>query len=398
MGGGRRKQAWADESQGWGSQQQKWQLWEGSWSASPKHGTKYPQGLRYDQFLTKGQGKGGKSQPGFPPEDTTSEPSGNHGALKDIQKVLSQARRSDTRVRKLMEEEEFKKRQWKAFEDYSRKAFIKQKKSYEADLARIAEEKSQAETLGRQAAQSVYGIVLRGTQEETVEEAPAGRDAWDNLWETEAEEPEVSDTGFFAGALAAAREAASHAAGPAETPPGRMVRVRPMSPAAEVPASAYGPPPVADPYMSTPSATMPTPPGHAHPGEAFGPAPRPRPGGHANAQRLPVKHGPQAAVRTTPPPGGALEARLQARRAAMTGEAPTPTSGEGSAMRPFHGGHGPPPVIPPPGPPGLENPVPATGPGPGLRPNIVEDNEAGGLSPFESDSLAAFMELWPVFQ
>ena len=379
MGGGRRKQTWADESQGWGTQQQKWQLWEGSWSASPKHGTKHPQGLRYDQFLTKGLGKGGKSQPGFSPEDTTSEPGGSHGALKDIQKVLSQARRSDTRVRKLMEEEEFKKRQWKAFEDYSRKAFIKQKKNYEADLARIAEEKSQAEALGRQAAQSVYGIVLRGTQEAVVEEAPAGGDAWDTLWEADTEEPDLSDTGFFAGALAAAREAASFAAGPADTPPERMVRVRPMSPAAGVPAPSYGPPTVADPYMTTPSATMPTPPGPAHLGderEAPGPASRTRQSGHANTQRLPVKHGPKAAVRTTPPPGGALEARLQARRAAMSGDVPTPAPSEGSALRPFHGGHGPPPVHPPPGPPGLADPVPATGPGPGTRPNIVEDDDS----------------------
>ncbi|OLP80764.1 hypothetical protein AK812_SmicGene38769, partial [Symbiodinium microadriaticum] len=76
---------------------------------------------------------------------------GGQGTVRDIQKVL----KSDTRLRQLAEEEEFRKEQWKASEEYSRNSLNKQKRSYEADQARIAAERASAEEAWRVAAQSV---------------------------------------------------------------------------------------------------------------------------------------------------------------------------------------------------------------------------------------------------
>ena len=174
------------------------------------------------------------------------------------------------KVRKLKEEEELRRAQWKQYVLVMRNAFNKQHKQFEADLRRIGEERTNAASQGQAAAQSVTMIALRGTQMQVAEENP-GPDAWDEMM-TSAEEQQMEPQGFLASAMQAAQLAQAPltqsrplAAPPAAaaTPQHCPSSAMPMTPQHQGWASpqemAYGPTVPTDPYMTSPS--MPAPPG-----------------------------------------------------------------------------------------------------------------------------------------
>ena len=359
MGGGRRKQ-WQQEEGAWRqSGGQGWQLWPGSYAASPKQAARPipPQNLRYDQVQVKGLSKGGRmgnrtEVVEIPDEEATH--------MDGIQRALTLARKADGKVRKLKEEEELRRAQWKQYVLVMRNAFNKQHKQFEADLRRIGEERTNAASQGQAAAQSVTMIALRGTQMQVAEENP-GPDAWDEMM-ISAEEQQMEPQGFLASAMQAAQLAQAPptqsrllAAPPAAavTPQHCPSSAMPMTPQHQGWASpqemTYGPAVPTDPYMTSPS--MPAPPGlGAETPVRHGHRTRPQPyPAEGQAPRVPVHTVVPGMMHAADPTGVPLAEKLEHRRAHMAANGEGPGTGptpQGSALRPFGRPAGPPPPDP----------------------------------------------------
>ena len=209
-----------------------WHVWPGAWGTSPKPAYE----VRYDQMPL--QGKGSKKET----------------------LTLTQARKADGKVRKLAEEEAQKRKQFAAYAAMMKQAFNQNQKQFAKDMARIAEERKVAETIGLNAARSV----LQGRQSPMEVEAPTETSAWHALLTRAPEEEEPQD-GYYAAAMLALQQAAASSAvasrppAPPFTPPGRMLPLKPMTPMptprdfAAMAAAMYGSQAMADPYQVSPN-------------------------------------------------------------------------------------------------------------------------------------------------
>ena len=172
--------------------------------------------------------------------------------------TLTQARKADGKVRKLAEEEAQKRKQFAAYAAMMKQAFNQNQKQFAKDMARIAEERKVAETIGLNAARSV----LQGRQSPMEVEAPTETSAWHALLTRAPEEEEPQD-GYYAAAMLALQQAAASSAvasrppAPPFTPPGRMLPLKPMTPMptprdfAAMAAAMYGSQAMADCSISS---------------------------------------------------------------------------------------------------------------------------------------------------
>ena len=111
-----------------------WPIWPGSWAESPK--PKAGHKLRYDRTPVPAaesqKTRKGPTEPGA---------SGGGDLMREIQKMVSTARRADRRVRRLKEEKDKKEAQWRAFEKTSRPDLMQQRRQYESELRKIHKKK-----------------------------------------------------------------------------------------------------------------------------------------------------------------------------------------------------------------------------------------------------------------
>eukprot|EP00439_Symbiodinium_sp_Y106_P076104 s1880_g15.t1 len=129
-------------------------------------------------------------------------PGGSSSLMQEIQKQLTSARRADMRLRKLKEEQETRTQHWKAYEADMQRKFSKQKRFFETDLERIAQEVQQAAAQGQQAAQNVKDLVNLGKIAET-EPMEDEDDAWATLVREDEEDAQDS---YLGAALRAAHQ------------------------------------------------------------------------------------------------------------------------------------------------------------------------------------------------
>ncbi|CAE7309474.1 NHX7 [Symbiodinium sp. CCMP2592] len=293
MGRGGRQPPWKREETGESYQDYKdnrgrqpkgdksWDYWRGSWP-SPK-GTRQQE--RYDAApLPEERAQPTPSLSFFMSDaDSSQAPP----ALREIQKYLSQAQRADTRLRKLKEEQDKKSKHWEVYEQQMKQKFARQRRAFEADLQRIAQDAQEAAEQGQQAAQKVKEVVLRGRVEKD-DPMEMENAAWDALTKTEKEEPVRN--GFLQEALNAAQHGQPH------MPPGMTTETAREPPGRGLPAED----PALRGVARAPTTTAAPPPGLATPGV----------NPYETAKGPPV---------TMQPPGTdanpALEAKLAANRA-----------------------------------------------------------------------------------
>eukprot|EP00439_Symbiodinium_sp_Y106_P017696 s772_g2.t1 len=203
---GKRQSSWKPQGRDYGYHQdwqqghsrgqgKGWDLWRGSWPSSQGQ---RQQEERYDKTVLpepKAQ-----AQPSMELLAGAFVPGGSPSLMQEIQKQLTSARRADTKMRKLKEEQEHKTKLWKAYEEDMKKKFSKQKRLFEADLERIDQEAQHAAAQGQQAAQNVKDLVNLG-KVGTPEPMDQDDAAWDALVQQDQEEQHDS---FLGAALRAA--------------------------------------------------------------------------------------------------------------------------------------------------------------------------------------------------
>ncbi|OLQ12822.1 hypothetical protein AK812_SmicGene3236 [Symbiodinium microadriaticum] len=167
----------------------KWNWWPGAWSPRRQQDVE----LRYDQVAVKEQADYGMT------EIPEREPS-FHQAL---QKTLTTARKLDGKLRKIAAEKERRQKQWKKYEDGIRKSFAKQKKNFEADIARLDQEAQDTLEAGHMASAQVKAIAIKGVAPPPASEAMEVDAAWESLWKRVEEPP--SGASFLQEAVAAAQ-------------------------------------------------------------------------------------------------------------------------------------------------------------------------------------------------
>ncbi|CAE7305572.1 unnamed protein product [Symbiodinium sp. KB8] len=101
--------------------------------------------------------------------------------MREVQKMVSMARKADGRVRKLKEEQSKRETQWKLFAKKSREDFLTEQKNYEADMKRLAVEIQTATQKGVEASAEVKDIIAHGVRPQ--DPAMETTDAWDALLE-----------------------------------------------------------------------------------------------------------------------------------------------------------------------------------------------------------------------
>ena len=109
--------------------------------------------------------------------------SGESAIRRELQKSLTQAKKSDTRIAKLKEEIERKNKQWLAYAKQIKLSFYKQQKAHETDIARLEQEIQTAAATGREAATQMQALVLYGARPTMETEEPADT-AWEQLMST----------------------------------------------------------------------------------------------------------------------------------------------------------------------------------------------------------------------
>ncbi|OLP80329.1 hypothetical protein AK812_SmicGene39257 [Symbiodinium microadriaticum] len=176
-----------------------------AWSSSPQ--PKASSKLRYDQMKIP-QADMQRLQTLSPDSPTM----GHSALMREVQKMVSMARKADGRVRKLKEEQSKRETQWKLFAKKSREDFLTEQKNYEADMKRLAVEIQTATQKGVEASAEVKDIIAHGVRPQ--DPAMETTDAWDALLEEPSAPAEPS--GFLREALAAAENLGSRRApGPA---------------------------------------------------------------------------------------------------------------------------------------------------------------------------------------
>ena len=109
-----------------------------------------------------------------------SVPEGDY--LKAIQKSLNQNRRVENRIRRLQDDCQKKKTQWKMYEAHMKELYVKEKSKYQQDLDTISRELAELESQKGQALQSLlHTIEARGPMEVEAPDAlpQADNAAWD---------------------------------------------------------------------------------------------------------------------------------------------------------------------------------------------------------------------------
>ena len=139
MGGKR----WPKQDNAWSKEQGK-RLWPGA-KASPKGKN------RYDTMDI--QAKMVKEEMTVPSVGDT---------FPGLQKALTSTHRADVRMRKLKEEKERRARQWDSWAAEHKAKFMRQRKLYEQDVARIEKELQEPAEQGRMAAAQVHALVVHG--------------------------------------------------------------------------------------------------------------------------------------------------------------------------------------------------------------------------------------------
>ena len=101
--------------------------------------------------------------------------------MREVQKSLSAARKSDNRIRRLKEERRTKEAQWIQFQKESRDAFLQEKQRYQAALDKIDESIKAATSAGQESADMVQALVIHGME---AKNKRAGQiDQTDGSWE-----------------------------------------------------------------------------------------------------------------------------------------------------------------------------------------------------------------------
>ncbi|CAE7276267.1 unnamed protein product [Symbiodinium sp. KB8] len=181
---------WSDRGYHKEQDQRPWRLWSGSWSASPQGRTNSH--TRYDRVQLPTE-KPTREEPG---EIATS-----HRAewMREIQKMVTTARKADGRIRKLKEEIAKREMQWKVYEKQKRAEFLEQKQNFQNDMKKLQEEIDQANQQGVDASEEVQELVAKGVKPKPASAEEA--DAWEELL-TAGDGQEA--TGFLRDALTAA--------------------------------------------------------------------------------------------------------------------------------------------------------------------------------------------------
>ena len=199
-----RRDGW---SSGWQKQHQyrqqeadgrPWRLWPGSWSASPKGGGGAGSRPRYDQMPLPSEAATGRTA------DVDPERSGRGEFMKEIQRIVTTARKADGRVRRLVDERARREAQWKEFERKSRSDFLEEKNKYVADLQKLEDDIEAAKKQGLDASTEVQQLVATGMRVREVPSISEAPDDWDALLTTE---EAAAPSGFLRDALAAAERA-----------------------------------------------------------------------------------------------------------------------------------------------------------------------------------------------
>ncbi|CAE7222375.1 unnamed protein product [Symbiodinium sp. CCMP2592] len=184
--------------------------WRGSWPLSPRsqRSQQFSAETRYDQVPVPGRRSSGGSagQAGNPqPAEAAPEGSGEGSEFrKELQRLLTQAKRADGKIYKLQDDREHRRQQWEYYERGMKLAFLKQQQAFEADLKRLDAEIQTAGSTGREAAERMQALALYGMLPKTEVDAPEEA-AWDNMMANCAVEPERPASGFLAAAMEAVR-------------------------------------------------------------------------------------------------------------------------------------------------------------------------------------------------
>ncbi|CAE7572527.1 hypothetical protein AK812_SmicGene21545 [Symbiodinium microadriaticum] len=269
-----------------------WHIWPGSWSASPK-GRAVPK-LRYDQMQlpaslskdTRGSGE---------------EPaSGNSDMMREIQRMVTMARRADGKVRRLQDAKAKREAQWVLFEKKSKADFLEQKRLFEAEIKRITDEIEEATKQGVNASVEAQDLAANGLKPKEPPAEMEDSDPWSRLLQ----EDVAQEHGFLGETLRAARQASSAApSGPSDgrmAHPADAARLLAATLAALPPGtdlSQLGLPPTAPPVSQFP--------GHSGPLAGFGTfgMSAPQVGTATPGPQQPVYQGLQPVPQQGPPPG-----------------------------------------------------------------------------------------------
>ena len=104
------------------------------------------------------------------PESEAVDPgaSSRSDLMREVQKMVTAARKADGKVRRLREEKAKKEAQWALFEKKKKAEFLEQKRNYLGDLRRISEEIEAANQQGQEASAEVQELVARGVRPKDV--------------------------------------------------------------------------------------------------------------------------------------------------------------------------------------------------------------------------------------
>ena len=209
-----------------GQQQQSWkdgpneQYWRGAWAVSPR--SQGAQQLpRYDRVQLGGKGSKGKPENLPPWKDPVTQGPASLTTTQAVQRALTTARKADAKIRKLRSEVELRHKQWQKFVVDQKQNYVRQKRQFGEDIAKLELEIQQAATAGEEAAERMKRIVMQGA--EAVQQAEASMEVEDDEWERlirEEEEAPVASS-FLREAYLAAQSYQSEAAlPPGTTAPG----------------------------------------------------------------------------------------------------------------------------------------------------------------------------------
>ena len=301
-----------------------WRWWPGAFS-SPQARAKAG-AVKYDQIAVPGRNS---SQPHQAVPEESYE---GYGAMREVQKALTSARKADNRIRKLREDRAHKEQQWKLYQQKKKEEFLQEERRYKADQQRIEEDIMAQMKLGEESARLVQTLVTHGCAART-EPLVEAEGAWEAMLKGPEDPPA---TNFLKDALTAAGtmqglsrpvagteglmrpEAALQLlqATLAQLPPGLLQSGTPVvggqATTVERVSEAGEPPPVTatkgptEPYLASPSTRTLE--------EIWGQPSHSPNTRHKNATRQPVKGGTLQPVHTGTGSGESLGSKLDAKR------------------------------------------------------------------------------------
>ena len=136
------------------------QYWRGTWSPRQK-GQRESERYDQEQFGEPSASSGTASQAAAGQQAAVALNPGQK-VMQEIQKALTQARKSDTRIRKLGEDKQKKTLQWESYSANMRAKFLRQKGLYEMDMQKMDQEAAAAAQQGKEAATRVTQLVTQG--------------------------------------------------------------------------------------------------------------------------------------------------------------------------------------------------------------------------------------------